>query len=188
MESTNPDPTPEPQEEDLWVRTQPTPDGDAYVIAISLGPDVEFTLTPDEAVTYATHVIGVCARAQYDAAVAAHMEALGLDGPTVGQSALELRCARPPLGPAAWPWPLGFRGIVSHRTRGPIVNLVVDDRPVAQVDAAAVMNHALGVLEMAHVAGLDQVYYRWLTNTIGTTDAKARRAVMALSEHRHDPK
>lgn len=181
MESTAPNPD---EGEDLWVRTQPSPAGDTYEIAVSLGPDVAFTLTPAEAVTYATHVIGVCTRASYDAAVAAQLAAMGLDPPTIRQSALDLRWARPPLEPTSWPWPLGFRGIVSHRTRGPIIQLVVDDRPVAQVDPTDILSHAMGVLEMAHIAPLDHTYHQWLTRTVGVADTKARQAVQALASHR----
>jgi hypothetical protein len=63
----------------IWIRTTPTPDGDAYFAVLEVDADTARTLTPDDATAYARTLLRAITYAEYDAAVYKQMRNLDVD-------------------------------------------------------------------------------------------------------------
>lgn len=182
----------EHSDNDVWIFTEPTIDGTGYMVTINAGKDKAATLTPDDALRYAQHLLWVCSRAEYDALVARQLYDVlkGKDGPepperTAVYMVQQLREDRPDLDDSVT-YPLTFSAGVNPKWK-PFITVEVEGLPKGQWDLPAARRHALGVLEAVHVADLDAGYKRLITGTIGLPEGTAESMIGHLAELRGDP-
>lgn len=62
----------------VWIKTEPTVDGEAYVVTLEASDDVAVTLTPTTAARYALSILDAAHRAAYDAAVLRQLTSTGI--------------------------------------------------------------------------------------------------------------
>lgn len=164
----------------IWVISDVAPDG-TYVTTVHATDDVAFTLTPAETMAYAAAVMGVCARAEYDAAVVAQLLATGMDVCLAVSVVIDLRAERPPV---AFATPLSFEPFVIGPTREPQLYVLVNGERYSQWTPADAVQHVMQVLEVAAGVDLDAAYRRYLVGPIAMDDKLARALVGALANHR----
>jgi hypothetical protein len=173
----------EQQQSAVWIKTEPTVDGSAYVVTIEASQDRSTVLTPDRALRYASTILGHVARAEYDAAVVRQLGDLIEDRKALGQMLTDLRQDRPPIDDDATA-PLSFEGGVSAFTGNAFLHIAIDGRKIGQWDIADAKAHALGVLEAVSVADLDSGYYRVLRGMVGLDEGRARQIIGDLGKWR----
>ena len=169
-------------QDSIWIKTEPSLDGQTYVVTIEASADRAVTLTPDSALRHAGAVMTAVARAEHDAAVYRQLGKLVPDQRAVGELIVDLRADRPELDHAATE-PLRIQPGVNQKGK-PFLVLFLDDKPVGQWDPADARHHALGVIEAVAAADLDAGYYRCLRNLVGIDENRARHAVADLINHR----
>lgn len=164
----------------IWVISDVAPDG-TYVTTVHVTDDVAFTLTPAEAIAYAAAVMDASARAQFDAAVFAQMQATGMDRALAASVIVDLRAERPRLRFAP---PLSFEPLVTAAKCEAQLYVLVNGKRYAQWTPADAAQHVTQVLEVAAGVDLDAAYRRYLVGPIGMDDEKARALVGSLANHR----
>lgn len=171
-------------EDGFWIHTEPTIDGKAYIVTLSLSEDFAVTLTPTRASAYASALLAAVADAEYDHAIFRQItEKLGLGDDVAAQMILDLRRERP-LREAAG---LTFISGVSARLRHPFVQVNGQDgQEYGQLDAPAGRRHALGVLEAVPTADLDASYYKTLRSLVNLDEGRARQVVEDIGNWRQD--
>jgi hypothetical protein len=167
----------------VWVKTEPTVDGSAYVVTIEASDDVAVTLDPDRALRYAWGVLDAAHRAAYDAAVFKQLTKLGIEVPAAAMVVDQLRSDRPPLDAEATK-PLGFDPGVSQSTEEAFLAILIGGERVGQWNVEDARGHALAVLESVAVADLDGGYYRALIGSVGLDENRARQVVEDVGSHR----
>lgn len=165
----------------VWVKTMPTPDGAGYMVTIEADDDTVRALTPSEAVAYATDVLAAVARAEHDAAVARQMSHV-MDMTAAAQMVKDLRADRPPLDPAATA-PIGLECGVTKELF-PFLIVSVNGKPAGQWTMQDAREHAFIVLTSVTVADLDSAYLRLLTGMVGIDKATAFNVVEDLTKYR----
>lgn len=185
-----PDPDPDqPSEDDVWIKTEPRPDNQGYLVTLSVGQDVAVTLDRDSALAYALYVQDAVSRARYDAAVVRQLTSLDIGLKEVGGLIADLRKDRPEM---VHNWPIKLEPGVSHRDGHPFLLLFFNPRvvhgrttePIGQWETDAAVQHAQGVLDACLVADLDTGYLTALKGLIGLEEPSAMGAVDALAEFR----
>jgi hypothetical protein len=156
-----------------------------YVLSVSCGTDLTFTLDRDHAVRYAMAAIASAEHAEFDAAVLHLLTTSRADGkPGEGLLSMqgaamfvdtELRPDRPALDVAATE-PLEFRPAVTPDGK-PFVVLHAAGEPSGQFTPREVRSHATDVLSASVVVDLDAQLWRTLRTSIGLDDRRARRIV-----------
>lgn len=165
----------------FWIRTEPTIDGKAFIVTLSIDQDYAVTLTPTRAMGYATALLGAAAEAEYDAAILKQVTTrLGLDDAHAVQLVNDMRADRPPRRGAG----LIFEGGVSRRLRHPFITILRDGTPIGQMDTPAARRHALHVLEAPAAADLDALYLKVLRSTVMLEEDVARTVVNDIENHR----
>lgn len=165
----------------FWIRTEPTVDGNAYIVTLSISEDHAVTLTPARANQYAGALLGAVAEAEYDAAIVQQMtDKLSLDMATTAQLIRDMRAERTQKLAAG----LTFEPGVSQRKQHPFVMIVRDGQPIGQLDAPAARRHALHVLEAVPVADLDAAYLKVLRGIVGTPEGTARQVIADIDNYR----
>ncbi|MGH3813433.1 MAG: hypothetical protein ACRDUV_13425, partial [Pseudonocardiaceae bacterium] len=170
----------------VWIKSEPTVDGTAYVVTLEASDDVAVTLTPERALRYAWGVLDAAHRASYDAAVLAQLTSVGrqqLSVETVAQMVIDMREDRPPLDEAATA-PLRFEPGVSQAKQHPFLGIYLNGERLGQWAVADAREHAMAVLEAVVVADLDGGYYRALTGLVGLEEPRARNVVADIANHR----
>lgn len=169
------------EHEGFWIRTEPTVDGRAYVVTLSIDQDYAVTLTPTRATQYAMALLDAVAEAEYDAAIFAQLSGkLGLDVETAGQLVVDMRQERVDHEAAG----LMFVPCVSQRKQHPFVAIVRDGITIGQLDLPAARRHAMHVLEAPTAADLDATYLKILRSTVGLGEERAREVVEDIGNHR----
>ena len=171
-----------PATDAVWIKTEPTVDGSAYVVTIEASDDRAMVLTPDRALRYASAILAYVARAEYDAAVVRQLRNLVDDMTAVGQIVTDLRTDRPPISDDATA-PLRFEGGVSAFTGKAFLHIAIDGK-VGQWEIPAAKEHALAVLEAVSAADLDSGYYRALRGMVGLDENRARQVIDDLGKWR----
>lgn len=168
-------------EEGLWIRSEPTHDGTAYVVTLSIDADFAVTLTPTRALAYASALLAAVADAEYDAAIVQQvMAALGLDLEHAFQLVNDMRAERPARAASG----LTFVPGVSARAKHPFIILEREGKPIAQLEVGSARRHAMHVLEAPTGADLDSAYYKVLRGLVGLDEARARNVVEDIVNHR----
>lgn len=171
---------------DVWIRTEPTLDGDGYMVTLSVGEDAAVTMTPERAFAYARTLLGHISRADYDAAVVRQMrKVIGTDAKAmqnIAQLILDLRSDRPPLDDAAT-HPLRYEPGVNQSQKG-FIACFHDDEQFGTWSLKAAKRHALGMIEVVESADLDAAYVRALTGLVGLDKARALNVVDDLGKFR----
>lgn len=164
----------------LWVRTEPTPDGEKYVATLSWGQDRARSMTAEEASAYAGSMLRAAMTATYDAAVARQLQnVLGSDDdPGFVPMLTRLREQRParPSVP-----PLTITPGINAELK-PFLHLHDGKEAVGQLDVPAAVDHFLAMMIAAIVSDLDQEYYQTLLS-FDIDPGLARRSVDGLIEH-----
>ena len=167
-----------------------------YVATVHPSPDVSIPLDRGQAVAYAMGVLQVVAEAEYDAAIARQIRAMGRlpagERDQTGQAAAaatiqQLRERRPKERTdqtALEGSPLAFSGGVSALTGDAFVHVHLYGQPLTQWTPADARGHAQYVLEAAIVAELDQGYLEFLTTVLALDRETARKVVDNLGHHR----
>jgi len=182
--------TTEPDEADghpdsVWVSSDRTVD-DYYVATVHPSSDVSIPLTAHQAVAYAITVLRAVADAEYDAAVLAQITtATGGDQHAAAATVMQLREARPPRDTAPTA-PLVFTPIVSKANGHPFVLVHLHGQALTQWTPEDARGHAQHVLDVAIVADHDAAYLHYLTSVVALEPERARVAVDALRQHRHN--
>jgi hypothetical protein len=166
----------------IWVRSDRTHD-DAYIATVEVGPDVSIPLSHHQALAYVMTVLGVVARAEYDAAVVAQMVAMGAGDDATASMVRQLRERYPALENVATA-PLTFVPLVGRGDRKPYVHVALDGVTFCQWDSAAARQHAGYVLDVATVVDLDAAYLGYLTSVVQLKADVARATVDNLARHR----
>lgn len=168
----------------FWIRTEPTIDGKAYVVTLSLSDDFSMTLTPIRATAYAGALLAAVAQAEYDHAILRQFrEKLGVGDDVAAQMILDVRRDRPRLEAVG----LAFIPGVSVRLQHPYIQVNGrDGTEYGQLDAHAGRRHALGVLEAVPAADLDAGYYRALRSLVNLDEARAREVVEDIGAWRQE--
>lgn len=165
----------------FWIRTEPTIDGSAFVVTLSISEDYAVTLTPARANAYAGTLLAAAADAEYDAAILAQMTGkLALTDETAGQLIVDLRKERTSRIAAG----LTFVPGVSQRERHPFIRIEKDGEGLGQLEVPAARRHALHVLEAVPVADLDAAYLKILRGMVGLDEPRAREVVQDIINHR----
>lgn len=174
------------EESGVWIISEPTVDGSAYVVTLAADDDTAITLDRERATIYAFGVLDAAHRAAYDAAVFAQLtRKLGLDDETAGLTIVDLRKDRPPLPPETTA-PIVLDPGVSNRDQKPFLALSVNGKRVGQWTVEDARQHALAVLETVVVADLDAGYYRALVGQIGIDSDTAQQVVQDIGNHREE--
>lgn len=172
-----------PQSLAVWVISDVAPDG-SYALAVNIGEDRSRILDHAGAHAYASTVLAACARAEYDAAVLAQMQAdLGLSLIDAGYMVRDLRAGRPPLDDDAIA-PLRLEPVVGRA--GPVLHVYLDGQRVSQWTLAEAHTHALHVLQVLAGVPLDAGYRQLLVDHVGVTPDIASRLVHVLINHRNE--
>lgn len=159
----------------VWVRTQPSASGRAYVVTIDLTDDHSTTLKPTEAAEYARYVLAAAMRAAHDAAVFAQLDQRGLSRDLIIETIRSLRDDRPPLRTAT---PVLKLDPGINAAGEPFLHLTLPTGTVlGQWNVDDARHHAHAVLEAVHAADLDAAYYRHLVGAARVDEATARAAV-----------
>jgi hypothetical protein len=166
----------------IWIRTTPTPDGNAYVVVLEFDTDTARTLTPDEAMAYARTLLRAIAYAEYDAAVYKQMRKLEVDHSGIGGLIADIRRDRPPIDPEPTA-PLVFAPGVNLLGK-PFVTLHRDGEPIGQWNVRPARRHALGVMQAVAMADMDTLYLRTLTAAVGVDEGLTRQAVSDVGSWR----
>lgn len=166
----------------VWIKTEPTFDGSAYVVTLEASDDVAVTLDPDRALRYAWGVLDAAHRAAYDAAVMRQLGSL-TSQEAAGQIVKELRDDRPSLDSQVTK-PMSFEPGVSVFTGEPFLVVIINGKRVGQWSFDDAREHALAVLENVAVADLDGAYYRALVGSVGLDEPRARNVVADIANHR----
>lgn len=169
------------KETTVWVLTEPTPDGEGYVVRLR-ADEHSRTLTPPDALDYARALLRAAHVAWHDAAVARQMKSMGLSFEDIAGTLEDLRKDRPPVEDCATD-PLTFSPIVNKRFE-PHLAIKVDGEQIGQWSFVQAEEHALHILGSVGVADLDAAYYRMLKDTVGLEERVARAAVGNLAEYR----
>jgi hypothetical protein len=171
-----------PEENMVWIKTEPSLDGSTYVVTVEVSADRAITLTPQSAPRYAMAILAAVSRAEYDAAVFAQMSPLINDLKAVGQLISDLRKDRPDIDISATA-PLEIRPGVNKDAK-PFLTVLIDGEPVGQWTIDDAYEHVRVALQVSAVADLDAGYYRVLTGIVGIEPAKARSIIEDLQHHR----
>lgn len=166
----------------VWIKTEPTVDGKAYVVTLEASDDTAVTLDPQRALRYAWGVLDAAHRAVYDAAVNRQLAAL-TDKNAAAQMINDMRQDRPPLDADATA-PLAFEPGVSVFTGEPFLVVMVNGERQGQWTYGDAREHAMAVLETVVVADLDSGYYRALIGAVGLDEGRARQVVEDIGNHR----
>lgn len=168
------------QETSIWVRTEPTPDGKAYIVTLNASDDHARTLNPMEAQDYARALLRAAHVAAHDAAVARQLTTLGASLESVAELLADLRKDRPPVEDCATD-PLTFTPGVNQKL-DPFLTISLDDEPIGQWTFLQAEEHALFILGAVGAADLDAAYYRLLRSAVGLDEGAARAAVGGLAD------
>lgn len=178
---TDEQPTEEPTR--ITVATELDPISGVYYPVVQFGPDVIRPLNRQEARDYVTGLAVTLAYAEYDAAVLAQMsDVMSGDLQAAGYMVAELRANRPEVDRAATA-PFVFLPIVSHRTRKPMVSVVLNGTELGMWAPDDVQHHMLAILSGPIHADLDQHYARCLVGQMGIEEPRARNVVMDLGNY-----
>jgi hypothetical protein len=166
----------------VWVKTEPTVDGSAYVVTLEASDDVAVTLDPERALRYAWGVLDAAHRAAYDAAIVKQLTAIGVEVQAAAVVVNDVRVDRPPLDSASTE-PMDFEPGVAAGGE-PFLVVLINGERVGQWTVQDARGHALAILESVVVADLDGGYYRALIGGVGLDENRARQVVQDVGEHR----
>ena len=169
-------------DEGLWIRTEPTLDGKAFVVTLSIDQDFAVTLTPTRALAYASALLAAVADAEYDAAILGQLTGrrLGLAIATASQLIVDMRAERPTRTASG----LTFVPGVSRRAQHPFIILEREGKSIAQLEVSSARRHAMHVLEAPTGADLDAAYLKVLRGQVGLDENVARSVVEDIVHHR----
>lgn len=161
----------------VWIKTEPTIDGNSYMVTLDASDDVSVSLTPTEALSHAQGVLAAARRAAYDAAVMRQLTSkVGIDDRSAMEFVMSMRDDRPPLAKDATA-PLWLEpGVTPPPEFRPFLVLSINGEKVGQWDVDQAEQHAAWVLAMTGNADLDSGYFRAL-RTIGIGEDRARNVV-----------
>jgi hypothetical protein len=165
----------------VWVRSIPD-DAGRYHVVLEIDADTSQALDGAKVWLHARAVLAAVAQAEYDAAIMRQLGGTAADDEHAARVVGHLRARRDLL---AWPTPLALLPGVSAFTGEPFLHVRIRDRVVGQWTPADARDHAMGVLELDCVAGLDREYLSVLREA-RVEDHKARVLVDNLAAHRHD--
>jgi len=168
----------------IWIITEPTPDGTGYMATVHFNEDRAVTLTPEQAVAYATDVLTVVGRAEYDAAVMRQITKLTGEPANGVQMIKDLRDDRPTLTATA---PLVMEPSVAvddGNVFRPFIALHMEGKQFGQWTMDDARGHAVGLLEVCAVADMDAAYARSLVSLIGLDKERALAVVGDLARYR----
>jgi hypothetical protein len=166
----------------IWVISDVAPDG-TYIATVQISDDIAIALDHAAGVRYATTVLAVAARAQFDAAAYAQMtKGATVEPATAKHTIADLRGDRPSLDAAATA-PFDLRPGVNAAGE-PFIGLWLPGKQLGQWSVADARQHAVDVLEVLEGAALDDAYYQLLLTT-GLAERKARYMVADLANWRH---
>lgn len=176
---------PRPDDDDnTWVTTSPNEDGSDYCVIVQWTTDVWKEMPRDLALEYAAYVSACAMRAHHDAAVFRQMRGqLGLKVDLAVKTVAEIRATREMIDKGDWPLELSSSVNIDGK---PFLHLSIDGEAFGQWSVRDAMDHATGVLAAIASAPLDQSYFRYMFNTVGTSENTARSVVGALSESEVD--
>ena len=171
----------EKEETAVWIKTEPTLDGQGWMVTVEVNEDTALTLDRESASGYAYAVLGAVAHAEYDAGVLRQMSER-IDERSGMQLVIDLRKDRAPLDQTA----LGPMRLVPGVTaqHKPFLTLEINGDPVGQWTIPDARTHALNVLEAIIVADLDGDYLRCLRGVVGLEEPVARNIVDDLQNWR----
>lgn len=167
-------------EDQVVVRTEPTLDGDGYIVTVEFSDDETLALDQEAAYAYAAYVLAACVRAQYDAGVMRQMKALGVPKDAATQMVSDLRKGRPSLDHR---WPITLEPIVSIYDGHPRLNVHYGRTLRGQWEISPAQDHALGVLEALEAADLDTAYHHALVSKVGIETERARAVVQDVGSY-----
>jgi hypothetical protein len=163
-----------------WIRTAPDMQG-VYRTSVDVNDDVSFPLTRETAATYAYHILGAVAEAEYDAAIIRQLTKVTGDEKDAVQIVADLRADRPVPAKVG---PLTLEPGVSVYTGKAFLEVKVDGRGIGQWDAPDAREHALAALEAVLVADLDGAYLRTRRTLVHLDDGLSRTIVGDLIKWR----
>lgn len=166
----------------IWIRTEPTLDGDGFMVVVETDEDHAFTLTNDDAFRHAKTLLWACAYAEYDASVYQQM-AVRLPAEQAYQVVVDFQHRRAPLDVGGTA-PFIYAPGLLRETREAVIQLRVEGNPVGLWSLDQARTHALRLIEATCVAQLDADYLGLLRLTIGLDEGTARAVVSELVEHR----
>ena len=167
----------------VWIRTAPAPDGSTYVVTLEIGQDIAVILDHDRALAYAYEVLRAVVTAEYDAAVIAQLKDKGIPEATAVEVVRILRLDRPPPDDTATAPLMIFPG-VSRQTRKPFLRIDIDDKQAGEWTLEDARSNALAVLEAHAIADLDSAYYRAMTNLVQVPPEIGRTMVGELVNYK----
>ena len=162
----------------IWVSSEVAADG-TYVIGLSAGPDLAWSLPERAARQHAAHAIAVATAAEHDSATVRLLTTVGIP---MTEIAMVLRDARLPrtLGPTSGP----VRFDPSVRMDGkPFIRVLVHGSPVGQMSPAQLREHGTAVLTALAAVRLDNRMHAVLTRTLDVGDDQARAFIATLAKH-----
>ncbi len=171
--------------EGLWIASDALDDG-TYRAVLSLDGDRAWPLSSFKLKRYAMAAMWAACEAEYEAALFHQLiHQLALPRDVALHTVAEFRQTRP-INQHADGFPVRFEPGVNVAGKA-FLTIVVEEIPVAQLDPAALKEHALNVLEQDVVAQLDTIYRALLVNIVGVDDQRAKGAVHTLAAYRSDP-
>lgn len=171
----------------IWVRTEPTPDGSAFMATISIGDDVVIGLDVESMGHYVANLTRVLTRAEYDALVFEQVAQVsgGTEQEILDDVEIVLRELRKKRDTIEWPsgWRLTFRDGVNPQGDG-FIAIAVDGTMIGQWTPEELRGHRNAVLEAVATAQLDENYLEVLMTMMDLPEDAARNAVDSLKEMR----
>jgi hypothetical protein len=176
-----------PDEPDnVWVTSEPSPDGSTYMVSLTVGEDVAVALDRDRADRYIWAINAAINYAAYDAAVVRQMKSRpGLPMEAIGQLIVDLRKDRPPIDADATA-PFRYEPVVAAKSLTPFLHIHVGGKRLGQWTLDDARQHIRHVMEVLTTADLDAAYYRCLVGLVGTEPPRARNVVMELAKWREE--
>jgi hypothetical protein len=154
------------------------PDG-RYGVGISVGDDVAWVLSREQAVAYVVVCVERATQADHDTATFRLLVDIGLpEDKAAAFLAEDIRQDRAvDNAPTS---PLVFVPAVGQK--GPFLHMRLDTEDVGQLTPADLRDHALSVLDVLAVVELDAALRRALVGLVGLDDARAHAVVGGLAK------
>lgn len=174
----------EPDENSMWIATEPTLDGTSFMVTIRIGQDRSFALTVDEAHAHARKIMDAVAIAEYDAAVVAQLKSIGkFEDDDIMAMLNDFRADRPPYDNTGTE-PFEYLPGLGRTDMRPALLMKVEGKAWGSLDPERAKRHALGLIEATTAADLDAAYLRMLRGVVGVPEGTARGMVADLANHR----
>lgn len=165
----------------IWVRTEPTIDGKAFMVTLEVSDDHSIALNRSRSIKHALAVLTAVEYACMDGAIMKQMkDMVGVDD----AAALihDLRQERPEID-FSISKPFSLQPLCTVEGK-PFLYVLMDGEIVGQWEVDAAREHALACLGAFAVADLDGAYLRHLRGVVGLPEETARAAVADLVRFR----